>query len=148
MLEVVGVSKGRTTVSVDEELLQYYQNDPSVNLSGLVENLLQEYADSGGNTDSLLKMREQQLESDLEELGARYTAKWEEYERVCDRLEERERRAVQVPPDVLEEALNVFNGEAIEVMEPGDAPAEHWAGKARVSEEVFVTQLKEAYNDA
>jgi len=103
------MTKERLTVSVDEDVAEYLQQE-SVNASGLVNKLVTNYLNGGGNTDEILEFRKEQVRSDYEELAARARRKIEELNELerreeCDNdVSDEERRETlqkvrQVPRD-------------------------------------------------
>lgn len=72
------MSKEQRTVTLDPDLDEYL-SQPSVNASALVNSLLRQYVENGGEFGTIREFRLQQLESEYEDLANRARRKLEEY---------------------------------------------------------------------
>lgn len=97
------MSKDRTSISGDEEVIAYLQRD-DVNASGLVNNLVKQHMNGGASEKQMLDFRIRQVRSELESLEGRAENKRAELER----LEERRADFMTDREKNLEEAAEMF----------------------------------------
>jgi len=91
------MSKERTSITVDPEVAEYLSRE-SVNASGLVNKLVKQYMNGGGEEDALREFRMQQVKSEYEDHAQQARRRLEEY----NRLREEARRKEEQTPDVPE----------------------------------------------
>lgn len=98
---MVGVTKSRRTVSLDEDVDRYLEK-PSVNASALANELLREHFENGGEGNAVLNLRIQQVESEVDALKSELERKREELQDI----QERASREKTHREDALDEALD------------------------------------------
>lgn len=127
------MTKSRRTVSLDEENDQYLDAD-GINASSLVNRLVRSYRSAGGDETGMLRLREQQLESEVAELESRLEAKRRELDSIRDQLSTFE----DTQQSVLEEAAETISPQARSTDNPA---VENWANKADLPPEEFLDRL-------
>lgn len=80
------MSKEARTVTIDPDLDEYL-SQPGVNASSLVNSLLRQYVENGGELGDVRQFRLQQLESEYEDLADRARRKLEEYNELKEHTE-------------------------------------------------------------
>lgn len=95
------MSKERRTVTLDPAADEHLGKD-GVNASELVNKLVLQHANAGGNRRAMLELRAEQLQSDLEELQNRIETKREQLTRVNERLSEMNSGVEEVAQEVAE----------------------------------------------
>lgn len=129
------MSKERRTVSLDEDVDEFLGSE-GVNASELVNKLVKNHASAGGDKQSMLELREEQLKSDISSLEGRVESKREELEAVQEQLSQyRDKRE-----DRLQEAAESVKHV---VLEPGNPAVENWAAKLDMTEREFIQQVEE-----
>ena len=113
------MSKQRTSVSIDEEVAVYLKQD-GVNASGLVNRLVKAEMDGAGGDMQLIKLRLEQVESQLESLESQVDQKREEKRRLQRRLEEHKTETQEKIADAAEQL-----GE--HMLEPDNLAVQRWA---------------------
>lgn len=141
---MVGVSKKVTSVTLDEEIADHFSDDPSKNLSGTVNMLLEQYLSGNGGELAMLELRQQQLESEVEELSGRLDTKREELEQVTRRIREIETNQTDEAVDAATELLDKFDGE----VPAADNPAvENHASNVEMDPTAFVELMRDVKQD-
>jgi len=129
------MSKERRTVSLDEDVDEFLGSE-GVNASELVNKLVKNHASAGGDKQSMLELREEQLKSDISSLEGRVESKREELEAVQEQLSQyRDKRE-----DRLQEAAESVKHVALE---PDNPAVENWAGKLDMTEREFIQQVEQ-----
>lgn len=132
------MSKKRRTVSLEPEVDEYLSR-PEVNASALVNELVSQHQNGGVNDDAVLRMREEQVESEVEHLKTRAEKKQEELDAIRDKREEKaETRSVELSEafDVLESLNNR------DKLEPTNAAVKTQAGKVGMTPEELINEYK------
>jgi len=144
------VGKEVTSVSVDSDLKKRLEDDPEVNVSGLFNQFLREYYDSG-TTDG--------LDARIRELDRRIEEKEREIERLRDDLEQLrdERDDLQVRKEQREERQDPKVEEAVSKLADRDGPITDLtpdnpavrtkANKLNMSPEALCDRVREAKGD-
>lgn len=123
------MGKENISATVDPEVARYLKRD-SVNTSGLVNRLLLNYLNGNSGELQMLKLREQQLEAELE--SARETVNTTEKQ--LDSVQERIKRLEADRRTSIEEAVEALKG--IDGDIDKDNPAvEHQAKQAEIPKE-------------
>jgi len=138
------VSKKVTSVTLDEEIADHFSDDPSKNLSGTVNMLLEQYLSGNGGELAMLELRQQQLESEVEELSGRLNTKRGELEQVNQRIREIETNQTDEAVNAATELLDKFNGE---VPRPDNAAVENHAGNVEMAPADFVELMRDVKQD-
>lgn len=113
-----------------------YLEQPGVNASGTVEQAVRNLIAGGGHDREMLRLRRDQLLSDIEHHEQALSRKQIELEAIEERLEtttEHEERILAQANQSLADA----------VIEPGNPAIENWAGKADMDPERFLERLRE-----
>lgn len=97
------MSKENISATVDEDVARFLGQD-HVNASGLINKLVKEYKDGDDTDGAVLRLREEQLKSELESLNDQRESKRKELERIRQSREEAESG-----PDISEEADELFD---------------------------------------
>lgn len=132
------MSKERTSISVDPEVANYL-NQESVNASGLVNDLIKQYMGDDTSEQQLLKMRRDQLDSEIASLEGQLETKRSERERVNEAIAEHQHEQEHVIES------------AAEALDPGDLnhrnqKVSYWASEADVSEDELVELVREEWS--
>lgn len=119
------MGKERISATVDEDVGAFVSQD-HINTSGLINDLLREYMNAGGDKDAISQFRIQQLEEEAEDLSERAERKREKAEKLKEkqttrksknRTEQRERiltAAAKIPADP-EHPFIVDNAEKLDM---------------------------------
>ena len=83
------MSKVNISATVDEDVEAFLSQD-HVNASGLINDLVRRYMDGGDEKGAMLRLREEQLKSELEALSQQQEAKRKELDRLTDSREKAE----------------------------------------------------------
>jgi len=83
------MSKERISATVDEDVHAYINQD-HINTSGLVNELIREYMNAGGDKDAISQFRIRQLEDEAEDLSERAERKREKIEKLKEQQSTRE----------------------------------------------------------
>lgn len=126
------MSKKRKTFSLSEENAEWLSAQD--NASALVDRLITQYRNGGGDESVMLEYNLQELEADIEY----HRSKLETFEDKKDYLEDKREKVMPEWQKTVNEAVEVIDGEI------SDVQAEHWADKAGIDVEEF----KEAFNEA
>lgn len=127
------MSKERRTISLTPENDAYLGKE-GVNASQLVDRLVESYRSAGGDETGMLKLREQQLQSEISELESRLEAKRSELEQVQDQLAEFQADQDSIIADAADALPQHVRHE--------DNPAvENWAEKAGLSPSELLDRL-------
>lgn len=127
--------KQRRSVSLDPPVDQYLRQD-GVNASELVNTLVENHMSAGGDEVSMLKLREQQLRSEISELESRLDTKQEELDTVQDQLaDHRDDREA-----LLEEAAETLPAEVRHEENPA---IQTWAQKCDMPVSEFLDRLND-----
>lgn len=94
------MAKKKTSISVDKEIHERLQNDPHINVSGLVNDLLKEYYATG--VANGLDLRKQRVRDDLE----RARQKVSQLEEQMEKLRQNEEYRKQKREENIEQALD------------------------------------------
>lgn len=129
------MSKERRTVTLDPDVDQYLDEE-GVNASQLINHLVENHFTLGGDEIGMLRLREQQLESDITELESRLSSKRKELEQVQYRLDEHR----DDQDSVLLEAAETLPPD---VRTPDNPAVETWAKKANLPVSEFLDRLEE-----
>lgn len=141
------MSKKVTSVTIDEEIADHFSNDQSKNLSGTVNMLLEQYLAGNGGELAMLELRQQQLESEVEELSGRLETKRGELEKVSERVAEIQSNRSTHAVDVARELLEMFDGDIPAADNP--AVVDNYAPNAEMDPEEFVDLMRDIKeNDA
>lgn len=127
------MTKSRRTVTLDEEIDEYLDAE-GVNASQLVNRLVRSYQTAGGSEVGMLRLREQQLESEIQELDSRRETKQDELERVREQLSELQ----DGRDDVIRDAAESLDDH---VRVPDNPAVQNWAEKAGLPPEEFLERL-------
>lgn len=130
--------KTRRTVSLDEEVDEYLDND-EVNASALVNQLVKNHVTSGGDERAMLELRREQLKSEVQSAENTAEQKRSELETVNEKLSEYEDDIQQV----LDEAADVLEGITLDEDAYDNPGVENWADKADLPVDEFVERLRE-----
>lgn len=128
------MSKQRRTVSLDEDADRYLDR-ADVNASGFVNRLVRNAINTDGKDLSMLRLRKQQLESDIESLEGELKNKRQEKERVEEQLDEQQNQTATT----IEEAVTHLDGIPAD---PDNPAIQNWADKANLPVETFVDELE------
>ena len=126
------MSKERRTVSIEPDVDEYLSRE-GVNASELVNELVKNHYSAGGDEKAMLKLREQQLESDVRSLEGQITEKEKELNQIRNRLLEFEDQT----ETILKEAADV-----LVTTDPENEALKTWARKADLSPERFAERLE------
>jgi len=129
------MSKERRTVSLDEDVDEFLASE-GVNASELVNNLVKNHASAGGDKQSMLELREDQLKSDIANLEGQLESKREELERVQEQLSQHRQKQQNQLKEAAESVKHV-------PLEPDNPAVENWAGKLDMNEKEFIQQVEE-----
>lgn len=77
------MSKDRVSATVDEDVAAYLSQD-HINTSGLINDLVKQYMDGGDGQAAILRLREEQIKSELEALTQQKESKQKELERLTE----------------------------------------------------------------
>lgn len=110
-----GPNKKVTSVSLDQEVYGEVTSRASVNLSGLVNDLLGEYFASGDATLAQLKAQRDRLQERRESLEGELAEVEEDLERVTDQLEAQRERVAEREEKIDELAESIAVGDHAEV---------------------------------
>jgi len=97
------MSKERVSASVDPEVAAFLSRE-DVNGSGLINKLVREHMNGGVSEDYLRKLREEQVQSEIESLNTRMEKKKDELRRIRDAEAEQE----QAKQDAIDERLEAL----------------------------------------
>jgi len=97
------MSKERVSASVDPEVAAFLSRE-DVNGSGLINKLVREHMNGGVSEDYLRKLREEQVQSEIESLNTRMEKKKDELLRIRDAEAEQE----QAKQDAIDERLEAL----------------------------------------
>ena len=128
------MSKQRRSVTLEPEVDEYLSRN-EVNASGLVNDLVRRHMNGGIGDDAVLRMRKQQVKSEVEHLEARTQNKLEELEKLEQRLETRTERREKKLDEVRERLEGV-------PLEPDNPGVEKQAQKVGLSPEELIAELE------
>lgn len=129
------MSKGRTSLSLDDDVLAYLQQD-SVNASGLVNQLVRNHMAGGDQDETLLRVHREQLQEEVESherAAERKRTLLKHVEESIETTEEKQSR-------IIAQAANTLEPQMLDVENPA---TRNWAQKAGMEPEEFVTTLEE-----
>lgn len=129
------MGKKRTSVSVDEDVYRYLQRD-DVNASGLVNQLVRNYMIGPDDGLMMLRLREEQLRSEREELQDRLENRSQELQRI----EERIGAVTADREEILNDAEDTFTPS---MLDPENPAVEIWADRLGVTPEEFIERMEE-----
>jgi len=129
------MSKTRISASVSEEIAEL-SSQTGINRSELIEQLLRQHFNAGGDGADLLEFRIEQVESELEELESRAEQKRGELARLRERQEDKTNR---VPDAVKNAAENIPPSER----HKNDRKVTYWARQAGMSEQELLDELQD-----
>ena len=128
------MSKQRVSASVDKEVHEYLSRD-HINASGLINDLVENHMQTGGNRKAMLELREQQIKSKIDELEGTLEVKERELAEVQAELAEFRDHT----DEVLDEAASALTG--IDP-DPENQAIKNWAEKADLSPDEFASRLQ------
>ena len=131
----MGMSKERTSLSLDPEVAQYLRQD-SVNASGLVNELVSQHMNGGATEDMIRDFRIKQVRSELEDINSRAERKREELETLVEIDEGKSEEQQQQ----LEEARQTLVDTA---KEPDNPAIKNWARDLGMSPQELIEKLEE-----
>lgn len=131
------MSKDTTSMSLEDDVLSYLQQD-SVNASGLVEQLVRNHIAGPGGDQEILRMRKQQIESELQSLSEREHQLENELELINSRLESQEEKRERI----FAQAINTLDPVTLHDINPAIT---NWAEKAGMDPESFLDELREKH---
>ena len=100
------MSKERISASVDPEVAAFLSRE-DVNASGLINKLVREHMNGGVSEDYLRKLREEQVQSEIESLTTRVEKKRDELQRIRDVEVEQQEAKQEAIDERLEKLQNV-----------------------------------------
>ena len=131
------MSKKRRTVSLEPEEDEYLSR-PEVNASALVNELVKQHRTGGVSDDAVLRMREEQVESEVDHLETRTEKKREELEAIREKREEKaETRSAD-----LSQAFDVLESLGEENREPTNPAVKTQAGKVGMTPEELLDEYE------
>lgn len=129
------MGKDRRTVSLDPEVEEFLSSE-GVNASQLVNKLVRNHASAGGDRVAMLELREEQLQSEVNELERRLESKTDELETVRERLSDERSGRDQAVEDAAEELEGV-------PLDTDNPAIENWSEKLDLSPGELVDRLSE-----
>lgn len=129
------MSKERISASVDPEV-EAYLSRQSVNASGLINQLVKKQMSSGGDSKQLLKLRLEQINSEIDRHESQVETLKKERDNLTSRLEEME----QHEESRLENALERLESVPWELDNPG---IQDWAGELDMTEQELIAELED-----
>lgn len=129
------MSKERRAVTLDPEIDTYLASE-GINASQLVNRLVKNHKTAGGDEYTMLKLREQQVESEIEELHSRIDAKRDELELIQEQLDEYE----EEQDELIDEAADAIDPH---IRTPDNPAVENWADIVGVTPDELVRRLEE-----
>lgn len=132
------MSKKRRTVSLEPQVDEYLSR-PEVNASALVNELVSQHQNGGVSDDAVLRMREEQVESEVDHLQTRAEKKREELEAIREKREEKaETRSVE-----LSEAFDVLAElDERDKLAPTNPAVKNQAGKVGMTPEEIINEYE------
>lgn len=131
------MSKERRSISIETDVDEYLSRE-GVNASQLINELVKNHYSAGGDEKAMLKLREQQLESDVRSLEGQIAEKENELDQIRDRLSEFHDQT----ETILQEASDV-----LVTTDPENEALKTWAGKADLSPDEFAEKLETYMED-
>lgn len=129
------MSKQRRTVSLDPDVDEYLDAE-GVNASQLVNRLVRNYHSADGDELAMLRLREQQLKSEVEELESRLQSKRNELETVQEKIGEQRNATAGIVREAIDHLPE-------HVREPDNPAVENWASKAGMSPEELLERIED-----
>jgi chromosome segregation ATPase len=128
------MSKQRTSVSIDEDVAMYLQQD-GVNASGLVNRLVKAEMGGADGDKQLIELRLEQVESQIESLQSQLEQKQRERERLKARLRKHQSEREEMLADA-QEAISE------EMRDPDNPAVETWAEKMNITTDELLSRLE------
>lgn len=133
------MSKERRTVSLEPEQDEYLSR-PEVNASALVNELVRQHRDGGVSDGAVLRMREEQVESEVDHLQTRAEKKREELEAIRERRKEK----AQTRDVELAEAFDAFHDiDKAGRLTPSNPAVQNHATKLGMTPEDLINEYRE-----
>jgi cell division FtsZ-interacting protein ZapD len=131
---LLGMSKERSTFSLDPEVNEFLQQD-HVNASGLVNKLVKQHMNGGADEDILREFRIQQLESELNQIESQQEQKRKELEKL--------RQIDQNKSEEQQQQLEEARDELAETPKDPENPAiQNWAEKLGLTAAELIDELE------
>lgn len=127
------MAKQRRTVTLDPEVHEFLSTE-GVNASQLINRLVKNYNTAGGDRQTMLELRKQQIQSDIQELEARINNKQDALTTIQDQLATAHHETEQVIAEADAELPE-------HVRDPDNPAVENWADKAGLEPGEFLRRL-------
>lgn len=132
------MAKERTSISVDPDVYQFLQQ-PEINQSQLIQELVREYRENEERQVAALKLRLRQLKEDAESLEQRAKNKRQQAEEVAALLDD----AKEAESEQLQEAREAMSGLNLEEINSDNPAIENWANKLDMEPTSLIDRLLE-----
>jgi len=132
-----GAAKDVTSISVNKEILDRAQSSEHINLSGLCNDLLDEYFASGSTTKARLEAKRDRLLEQREHLEAELAHVEDELDAVEDQLEEHRDRA-----EKLEQTLEDLADRLPEDLDATNPAVQNWARKLELTPTELTEEIR------
>jgi chromosome segregation ATPase len=133
-----GSSKGVTSVSLDEDLLNRASRQEHINLSGLCNDLLEEYFNSGSASRARLEAKHDRLLEQKEHLEAELGHVEEELDRVKEQLEQH-REEEQAREEKIKDLAEQLPAD----LDPENPAVMNWAEKLEMTPRELCEEIEE-----
>lgn len=132
------MSKERTSISIERDVYEFLQQ-PEINQSGLIQELVREYKDNQDRQVAALEMRLKHLDQEIEDAEERLSRKREQREDVRELLSE----AKQEESAAVKEAKEAMDGISEDSLTPDNPAVKNWSRKLDMTPEALIEVLKE-----
>lgn len=133
-----GSTKDVTSVSLDKQLIRKAANSEHINLSGLCNDLLEEYFDSGDASKARLEARRQRLVEQKEHLEREKSQLEDELDRIDRQLELKREEEQQ-----REERIERLADQLPDDVDPDNPAVMNWAGKLDLTPATLVDRIED-----
>lgn len=130
------MSKKRTSISVDEDVYEFLQQ-PQINQSKLIQELVREYETNEQRQVAALRMRLKHLNDDIEDMEGELQTKKKQRAEVKSLLNEAESDEI----DGLQEAREAMKGIDESDLTENNPAVENWARKLDMSPSTLLERL-------
>lgn len=137
-----GSTKSVTSVSLDDDLRRKAKNGEHINLSGLVNDLLEEYFDTGDASKARLEARRDRLLQQKEDLQRELSHLEDELNKIDLQLERKKEQQEQMQQKIEELADSLPNG-----VDANNPAIQNWAGKYDLTPATLAEKVNEQQPD-
>lgn len=129
------MAKENISATVEKDVAEYLDM-PGRNRSQTINQAVKQYMKADSSENAMLRLRKEQLESDISNLESQLSEKRAELERVDERLDEQQSKVDKV----VQEAREAFAGHE---MDPSDPAVQNYASKADMTAQELINRVEQ-----